>query len=490
MASEPQAVEKIIAQCARLPLALAIVAARAVTHPHFSLTELANELCNTQDRWNALVEGEPATDVRAVFSWSYNTLTPEVARLFRLLGLHPGPDISVPAAASLARLPPVRVRPLLGELARSNLIIEHAYGRYTFHDLLRAYAAGQTHCMDSEDQCRAATLRMLDHYLHTAHAADQFICPTREPIALGPPQPGAIPEQLADRKEAVAWFTIEHQVMIAAVEHAVDAGLDSHAWQIGFTLWPFQEMRGHIYDKVATTQAALTAARRLADPYAQARSLHSLARALATLRRFDEARACFCEALHLFAQSGDLANEANTHLMLAEMLERWGRFEEGLKHARQALEIRRAADHLSGQAYSLCMFGLLHSRLGDHQYALAYCQEALKIWQRSGDNPSGLCFGWEACGVVHHNLGDYESAISCFQYALNLSRNLGECYYETGIVARLGDSYCAAGKPDGARQAWQQALAVFATLDYVDNHDADQVRRKLQYLDHVAKPSD
>src|SRR5207248_6429651 len=137
VAAEPDATAEIIQRCVRLPLALSIVAARAAVHPTFPLATFAAELRDTRNRLDALAGGDATTDVRAVFSWSYHALRHDAASMFRLLGLHPGPDITAAAAASLAALPLPRVRVLLGELARANLIVEHVPGRYTFHDLLR-----------------------------------------------------------------------------------------------------------------------------------------------------------------------------------------------------------------------------------------------------------------------------------------------------------------------------------------------------------------
>src|SRR4029453_15040397 len=117
VAAEPDAVAQIIAACARLPLALAIAAARA-QQTNFPLAALpaglADHLGQAGRRLDALDAGDPTTQVRAVFSWSYAALTPSAARLFRLLGLHPGPDISTPAAASLAGIAPDAVHPVVG----------------------------------------------------------------------------------------------------------------------------------------------------------------------------------------------------------------------------------------------------------------------------------------------------------------------------------------------------------------------------------------
>jgi DNA-binding SARP family transcriptional activator len=126
VAAEPDATAEIITSCARLPLALSIMAARAAAHPMFPLATFAEELRDAHSRLDALTVEDPATDVRAMFSRSYHSLTPDAALLFRLLGLHPGPDITASAAASLAGRPLPRARILLAELARVNLILEHA----------------------------------------------------------------------------------------------------------------------------------------------------------------------------------------------------------------------------------------------------------------------------------------------------------------------------------------------------------------------------
>jgi hypothetical protein len=167
-------VDQIIEACARLPLALAIVAARATTHPTFPLAALAAELRASRGRLDAFATGQPCSDLRAVFSWSYHTLSPAAARLFRLLGLHPGADIATNAVANLAG---TSVQPLLAELTRAQLIVEHAPGRYAFHDLLRAYAAELAHVVDSEADRTAALRRVLDWYLHTADLAAEHFPP-------------------------------------------------------------------------------------------------------------------------------------------------------------------------------------------------------------------------------------------------------------------------------------------------------------------------
>ena len=202
-------------------------------------------------RWDA----GHAANVRAVLSWSYQQLDAPAARLFRLLGLHAGPDISAAAAASMAGLPLDEGRRRLGELTRAHLMAERAPGRFWCHDLLRAYAAELTQSADSEAERRAATARMLDHYLHTAHSAALQLHPTRRPVALAAPQPGAKPEHIGDAGQALAWFGAEDRVLMAATARALEAGFDTHVWQ--------PRSRGSVVGLViaACMHAAITARR-------------------------------------------------------------------------------------------------------------------------------------------------------------------------------------------------------------------------------------
>ncbi|WP_173065511.1 AfsR/SARP family transcriptional regulator [Phytohabitans houttuyneae] len=230
--AEPDAVARIVAICAGLPLALAIVAARATTPPLHSLDALAAELGEFRTCLDALASADAATDLRAVFSWSYCRLGPAAKRLFRLLGIHPGRDVGALAAASLAGTTAAATRPVLAELCRAHLLTEHAPGRYACHDLLRVYAAELLDSHDAEADRRAARRRLLDHLLATAAAAALLIEPLRDPIAVVRPAPGVTPEPFGKREDALAWLDAERPALLSAVELARDDGLDAHAWQL------------------------------------------------------------------------------------------------------------------------------------------------------------------------------------------------------------------------------------------------------------------
>ncbi|MFC6016345.1 ATP-binding protein [Plantactinospora solaniradicis] len=476
LAAEPEAVTEIIRHCARLPVALAVVAARAATNPTFTLTVLAAQLRETRDRLDALTDDD-TNDVRSVFSWSYRSLTPETARLFRLLGLHPGPDITAPAAASLAGLPLARVRPLLAELVRANLVVEHVPRRYTFHDLLRAYANEQAYAVDSDDERRAALRRSLDHYLHTAYAAAHLLDRYRDPITLPAPRPGVTPESSADHRQALAWFTAEHQVLLAAVDVAAATGSENHAWQLAWALDNFLWFGGHWPELAEVGRTALDAARRLADRPAEARAHQNLVHAYTRLGRYDEAERHGRQALTLHRQGDNLAGQAHTHMFLTKLRTRQGRHAEALDHARQALHLYTEVGEEIWQADALNAVGGQHGKLGEPEQALDFCQRALAIYQRHDDR-RGQVWTWENLGFAHHHLGDHPAAVACYHRALDLCRSLDYPDSEAELLAQLGDTRQAAGDLDAARDSWNQALAIIAP----DHVDADGIRGKLRNL--------
>jgi len=476
--AEPHAIEGIATRCAGLPLALAIVAARAAAQPHLPLAALAEELARAQGSLEAFYSGDAATCVQTVFSWSYHSLGAAVARLFRLLGVHPGPDIAAPAAASLAGLPLRRVRPLLTELIGANLIIEHRPGRYLLHDLLRAYATERAHADEPDDQRHMAAHRFLDHYLHSANAADRLLSPARESVTLSPPRPGTSPESPIDHHQAMAWFTAERSTLLAAVDHAESTGFDMHVWQLAWVLTCFLSRGGHWDDDAALQCAAVAAASRSSDPAAQARAHRLLALDCAHLGRFDQAHTHFERALDLAMQAEDPVGQARAHIHFAFGWERQRRHDQALYHAQQALILYQAAGHRSGQADALNGVGWIHAQRGAYQEALLSCGQALSLHQELGDRP-GQAASWDSLGYAHHHLGHHEQAVICYQHAIELHGDQGNRYYQAEALIHLGDTHHTTGDLDAARVAWQRALNVLTDLDHPQ---ADDARARLHRL--------
>jgi hypothetical protein len=234
--AEPDATAEIINRCARLPLALAVLSARAAACPTFPLRSLAAGLRHETSRLDVLDGGDQGANVRTAFSWSGRQLGDRAAEMFRLLGLHPGPELTVCAGASLVGCSLARAHQALAELARAHLLTEHLPGRYSCHDLLRDYAAEQALITSTQAARQAAVLRLVEHYLHSSVGADRVLRPSRQPIAVAAPQPGVTVGEFASISQAVTWFHAEHDVLIAIGNLASSSGLCLQAQQLAWTM--------------------------------------------------------------------------------------------------------------------------------------------------------------------------------------------------------------------------------------------------------------
>ncbi|MFF3448769.1 BTAD domain-containing putative transcriptional regulator [Streptomyces sp. NPDC002667] len=457
--AEPDAVREIVDRCAGLPLALAVLAARAAADPGLPLARLAAELGLADSRLDALDGGEPASQIRAVFSWSYHALRPETARMFRLLGLHPGPDTGLPSAAALAGARPAEIRPLLTELVRGHLLTESAARRYSFHDLLRAYAAELVVTHDSEAVRHGATLRMLDHYAHTAHRADVLLTPHPRPVTLPSPQPGSAPVELMDHQQSQEWFDGELPVLVAALHRAAADGFDTHTHRLASALTTYLDRHGHWRVLTAVQTAALDAARRQGDTAGQADAHRGLGLAHDRLKRNDEARTHYLLALQLFGALGLHSGQARTFQHLARMSAAQGLHQEALAHAHDSLTHYRAADDRAGQSAALNHIGWLHAQLGHQEKALVHCRQALALAEETGDL-NGQAHTWDSLGYIHHHLAQYAQAVDCYQRAVALFHRTGEFHGEAASLVCLGDIHHACSAPRAAHHAWTRALAI------------------------------
>jgi DNA-binding SARP family transcriptional activator/tetratricopeptide (TPR) repeat protein len=481
VAAEPRVVDEIIVRCDRLPLALAVAAARAATAPGLPLAALAAELRDIRKRLDTLAGGDAVTDVRAVFSSSYTALGDEAARLFRLLGVQAGPDISRPAAASLAGMPPEPAARALTELVRAHLITEHTHGRFTLHDLLHTYATELVQADTAE--ARQAQHRLLDHYLHTAYRAALLLDPGRDRIDLDPLQPGVLPETLTELRQAQNWATAEHAVLVAAIGQSARAGFDTHTWQLAWILADYFNFQGHWHDQAATQRIALDAAGRLDDRGGQARAHRELARAYAQLGRLDDAHTHLRQSLDLFDDLGDRVGTARGYLGHAWVFELQGRYADALDQARRALDLLDGTDQRAVLAGALNAVGWYLTHVGEYQQALIYCEQALTLRHELGD-PRREATVLDSVGYVHHHLGHHTEAIGCYQRALDLNRRYGDRYGEAVLLSHLGDTHLAAGDTGAARESWQHALDI---LDELSHPGADRLRAKLhQPVDQIA----
>jgi tetratricopeptide (TPR) repeat protein len=460
-----------VAACGRLPLALAIVAARAAARPDLPPSSLVAEL-RERSRLDALDAGDPATSVSSVFSWSYRQLSPDAARMFRLVGLHRGPDVSLPAAASLAGISRDRAHKLLSELHRMHLIIEYAPGRYAFHDLVRTYAA---QLADADPERPAATHRMLDHYLHSAYGADRLTKGYWRPTALDPLASGVEPEVQADSSFALDWLAFEEQNLVAAVHWAVDAGLDAHAWQLARTLEEFFHRRARWLELVVIQTEALHAAERLSDLTGAAFAHGSLGVVCNNLGRDDRAEFHLRTSHDLWADLGDATGQGIALLNLGELVVRLGDYAAAFGIDRQAITIFESAGDPAGQARALNNLGWHHALAGEYQATLKHCARAANLLRSIGDRV-GEAYAWDSVGYACHHLGNHRKAIGCYERTVDLSGGTGDLAFQALALDHLGDAHAAAGEPDAAHDRWQQAAAI---LEEMQHPDAQQIRNKL-----------
>jgi tetratricopeptide (TPR) repeat protein len=473
---DPRATDELIAQCARLPLALGIVAARAAAEPTRTLADLAGQLRDARERLDMLDTGDPVIDIRAVFSWSCQSLSAPALRIFRLLGIHPGPDISAWAAASIAGLSAKATGGILRELTRANLFIERVPGRFTFHDLLRLYASEQV----TDPERRLAIHRMLDHYLHTSHAAALLISPSRAPLSLPEAQPGVSPERHVDRRQAQAWFQTEREVLLGVIGQAENERLDAYAWQIPWALATFLQHWGHWDNYIATQQTSLAAAQRLGDLAREADTHYLLALAFGLAGPVQEAYAHMSCSLALLERLGDPVRLARSHTGLAWVLELQGRPAEALGYAQQALQMHRAAGRQTGQCEALRAVGWYHALLGDYEQTVACCREVLTLEGGSHDL-SGKAATLDTLGYAYHHRGQYAEAIASYQKSLDLFRECGGRHETTTVLRHLGESYRDIGNHSMAREIWQQGLDI---LDALRHPDAEEIRARLRDLEN------
>ncbi|WP_410611569.1 ATP-binding protein [Amycolatopsis sp. lyj-109] len=457
VAAEPEAVADLVEVCARLPLALRIAATRIATRRHTSVAEVVADIAGGQDRLDALSSsGDERSAVRSVFDWSYTRLSDEHAGLFRRLGLHPGVEFGVPAAAAVAGIDEATAYRLLEALADVHLIESVGGRRYRFHDLLHAYAAHRAELDTTPDSRREAASRLFTWYARTAQAADRLVFPGLESLDIELPTvgPGVA---LADRAQALAWLTTEQANLLAvlrsATEHHTAVVLAATARFLSLrerTLWSV---------RVEAETLGLDAARAAGDGAAEAFLLGFRGDTLADLGRWDEAEADFARQLVLardlddavrhqvaltglgqirflqqrYAEARDLylralpqarhagaRPEAVVECNLSRISVRLGEFEQARAHAERELVLRREGADRVGEAYALCDVAVALQGLGAHDSALEYTGKAITQYRALPGTEALLADALETAAASLERTGAMVRAGECLTEAAGL----------------------------------------------------------------------
>lgn len=471
---QPEAVTELLKHCDGLPLALSIVAARAAARPHFPLSVLAEELRDAG--LDALDAGELSANLRAVFSSSYEALDGRAATMFGLLGLAPGPDVELAAAAGLGALPAPATAVLLRALTDAHLVLEHRPGRYRMHDLVRLYAIDRA-LRDQPSADRVAALRRLvDFHLHTACRAADLLYPHRPPIDLDPPAPGCVPLDLPDRAAALAWFEANNAGLRAVQRLALEHSWDTVVWQVAWALTIFHLRRGHLQDHFACWRAGLVAADRLGAPMLQAHAHRQLGQAYGQASDHAAAEDHLKQALTLSSRCGDLFGEARAHQLLAWIRDLQDDHLGAWLHAARLVRLSRLFDNPVWTATALETAGWCLARLGHHELGRVRCAMALAVHREHGHR-EGEAEALNSLGYIAHHTGRHQEALHHYHQALILRRECGDVYAEACTLEHLGETYLVLGQDEAAREVWRQALALYRA-----QHRAGQAARAERLL--------
>ncbi|MYZ36614.1 tetratricopeptide repeat protein [Streptomyces sp. MnatMP-M17] len=450
--------------CARLPLALRIAAERAASRPHMRLDDLIADLRDESALWDALSTGddEEAEAVRTVFAWSYRALPERAARLFRLLGLHPGPEFGLHAAAALAGQTVPKTRQLLDSLVGAHLLEQTAPDRYQFHDLLRAYATDQAQNEEPLGERSAALRRVLDWYLHTADMAQTWIRPAELHLILGPPAEGVQPLSFADYDAAVDWAEREHINLLQTVRVAATED-DRLAWRLAVVLAKAQSPSALAADWLAVGRTGLAAARRLGDRGAEFRLLGELGKNYAQVDRLTESHESHLEALAISRELGDRLGEARSLNLIGLFHLRTRQLADAASYFEQALTVFREQDAAHWEATTLSNLASTHHRAGRLSEASAAARQALAA-HRALSNQRGEGNVLRLLSHVEHEQGDEEKALGTAREALDIALTLRDHRLEGYWLLTLGDAQLANGQPTEALASYQRSATLHRRL--------------------------
>jgi DNA-binding SARP family transcriptional activator/tetratricopeptide (TPR) repeat protein len=481
VAQEREAFAELLALCAGLPLALSIVGARAWCSPNLPLAQFVDELRDAHFRLDALDTGDDAaSSVRAVFSWSYAALSPAAARMFRLLGLHAGPDVSRHAAGALADVTEDEARTQLDELVRAHLLELRTDGRYQFHDLLRVYALERATSDETDAERDAAARRAVRWYMHAANQADRTML-TFKPVhnIIDPPAHWSFPRQ-ADADHAKAWFMAEETNLVEAIRRAVEIGEHAVAWRLPQTMssfWYVYNKRWELWNemlRISLEHAVLDG-----NVTGEASAHSSLGIVANDLKRYDEAVEHYLRAIALFPRTEEKWLVGITYNSLGHTYVALGMFPEAMAALRTAAEAYDETGNTWGRAWALQGTASAYNAMGDHEKALEYGQLTLAAWH-DVDYKHGIGSGLNLLGEIHLAAGDHASAIDYYDQAVQARQAINDRFGIANALCGKALAQWRAGLVDAARDSYRRALPILTALE---SPELETVEAELAQLD-------
>lgn len=475
VAAEPAATDRLVELCDRLPLALAIVAERAQRTE--TLAEVAAALGDEKARLDNLGTGEddPQTDLRVALTWSYRTLMPRAAAMFRKLGLHPANDIGLETAAAIADLPPAKAKTWLDQLVAAHLVEQRHTDRYEMHDLIRLYATEVANTHESAVEREAAVRRMLDWYLHAVVSADSMLLAQRRRDFVKPYEPQIPPPRFDTPRQATNWLEREYDCLRSVCCWATDHGWGRHTWRIALGMTSFFDNNIPWTDGLEFYTSALRAAQSAGEHVGEGYVLNSLGCIHLDKENWRTAESYFRQSLACFQEESDLRGEAmlrgNLGIVNAEM----GDYDNARRYSTAALELCERLDYPRGIAINLDNIGIALTMTGRPRDAIECHLRAHAINARTGDTHSEAS-NQIGLGRAYAALGDARHATAAFRKAVSTYRLLNNRRWEALVLTDLGKVLGTAGHTGMARQVWEAALV---TMTEFADPRADEIRASL-----------
>ena len=454
--AEPEAAAEVTARCGHLPLAIRLAGARLAHRPRWRVRDLADRLAAGRDTLTELSAGERS--VGHAFALSYAQLDPDQQQMFRLLALHPGAFLDDRLAAAVVDLPLPDAQDLLDSLVDAHLVDEPEPGRFRYHDLMREYARQLLETVETAEQRTAATVRLLDHHLHVAHAIASRMEPVASRSVLVLPEPPRADLVRACVPDGAGWFDANRAALPALVRLAAAEGQLERCWQLARTSWYYLFMHGHLDELVDIHTVALRAAEQLGDAGAIATVQNYLSSGYFRLGRFPEAIELMEVALRLRQRLGDPRGEATVRRNLAVAYGANWQLAPAMTHSAAALALATAGGQPAEVIAMLNNQAFLLLASGRYAEARLASRRQLRLGREIGDMNS-LCNALGHLGAVRARLGDYPGALRFLRLALTFKRRGGNRFGEGEVLNEMGAIERILGRPEAAATLHREALA-------------------------------